>query len=440
MPLTHPFLILHPALCKDLDSNEVQTWAGHRRSHAFIREEGWETNFKINLDKRLGEKLYIPAGAYNVLECSGGDIRLGPIVGILSSYSHHPVLPSGKKARIYKELYDAARSKGLFIYRFYPEGVDKRRNLINGHTYNHHGRLYTGTFPMPDIVYNRIRYRDIEKRADVKKLLYYFRDKPGVYLFNSRFLNKFEVYRALIHDTGCAELVPETAILNVYSLKYFLGKYGEVYIKPISNSLGHGIVKVKKRSKDVYTVQFADSIHQRQKTSVGHVYRYLKQTGIQPSNYLVQKGIDLATLHGRVFDLRAQVQKDGFGEWTLTGVGVRVAGLNRIVTHIPNGGSAKAYGPVVDHVFQHMPRARSNIDAQLEFMAKQVPKVLNQRLPIELAILSMDIGLDKQGKLWLIEVNSKPSYFDEHHIRAVHTKTLIDYFIFSALNNLGGRE
>jgi hypothetical protein len=137
-----------------------------------------------------------------------------------------------------------------------------------------------------------------------------------------------------------------------------------------------------------------------------------------------------------VFDLRTQVQKTGNGDWIMTGVGVRLAGRNRIVTHLPNGGSVKNYDMVVDEVFGKSPGGTEMIDSQLLKIAFQVPRTMEKQLKdIELAIMSMDIGIDQQGQLWLIEVNSKPSYFNENHIRAIHTQNLVDYFIFSALNN-----
>jgi len=58
-----------------------------------------------------------------------------------------------------------------------------------------------------------------------------------------------------------------------------------------------------------------------------------------------------------------------------------------------------------------------------------------KKLGLNLAVLSMDIGIDAAGKLWIIEVNSKPASFDENDIRQRHLQLLMDYFSFVAQKN-----
>jgi ABC-type nitrate/sulfonate/bicarbonate transport system ATPase subunit len=42
------------------------------------------------------------------------------------------------------------------------------------------------------------------------------------------------------------------------------------------------------------------------------------------------------------------------------------------------------------------------------------------------------LGIDEGGKVWILEVNSKPSSFDEDDIRMKHLEYLCDYFIYAA--------
>ena len=50
-----------------------------------------------------------------------------------------------------------------------------------------------------------------------------------------------------------------------------------------------------------------------------------------------------------------------------------------------------------------------------------------------LAIVSMDIAIDPDGKVWILEVNSKPSHFDEPDIRRRHLQLLTDFCTYKAL-------
>jgi len=149
---------------------------------------------------------------------------------------------------------------------------------------------------------------------------------------------------------------------------------------------------------------------------------------------LIQQGIDLATTGKRVFDLRTEVQKNDQGKWVFTGVGVRVAAPGKYVTHVPNGGSRAEYTKVIKKVFGTTTSINEKLEQQLANITSTVPRVLEKNLGINLGILSIDIGIDKNGLMQVIEVNSKPSSFDESDIRNKHLENLNKYFIY--LNSL----
>ncbi|HRX22151.1 MAG TPA: YheC/YheD family protein, partial [Syntrophomonadaceae bacterium] len=134
--------------------------------------------------------------------------------------------------------------------------------------------------------------------------------------------------------------------------------------------------------------------------------------------------------NGRIFDLRSQFQKNGEGKWILTGVGVRIAGKNRFVTHIPNGGSLADYNDIIPLFNDLAVDESQSYERQLKTIGLFIPKLLEEKLQLNLGILSMDIGIDPGGRMLILEVNSKPARFDEPYIRQRHLDNLVDYFIF----------
>lgn len=126
------------------------------------------------------------------------------------------------------------------------------------------------------------------------------------------------------------------------------------------------------------------------------------------------------------------MQKNGQGNWQFTGSAVRVAATGKFVTHVPNGGSKRDYHLTVKQVFGYSREILAELDRQLKTICKLVPKILEEKLGINLAVLSLDIGIDKDGKMWLIEANSKPASFDEDPIRQRHLELLTDYFIYKS--------
>jgi hypothetical protein len=349
-------------------------------------------------------------------------------VGVLTT-ANKKGFPGGEKSRLFKEMVEYGKKQNISIYFFFARDVEWKRKRIRGFVWT--GRQWRrGLFPFPDIIYNRIRFRNIESQSQVKQLLRQFERDPSIYLFNSRFLNKWEVYKALRIRKSTAKWLPETVRFNRKSLNTMVKKYPAVFLKYSYGSLGKGIIKVKRLpdGQFAYAVAKKGGTNWKKCSSPDSLYR---QLGYLSGNaYLVQRGIDLAKYKGQIFDLRTQFQKNGQGEWVLTGVAVRVAGKNRFVTHIPNGGRAASYNGVMNEVFGLTSLTRQQVNEQLEEIRAQVPTLLEKELRLSLAVLSLDIGVDKNGRIWIIEINSKPASFDENDIRTAHWQNLMDYFIY----------
>jgi len=357
------------------------------------------------------------------------------IVGVLTTPKKsgiHP-LPEGKDSKLKREMVDAATEKGIFMYFFYPQDFSWAKETVIGHTCSYpnskKGEWVRGMFPLPDIVYNRLSYRKNESQREVQDLLFRLENNSNIYLFNSRFLNKWEVHNTLSHNSLSIDLVPETQLFNKDNLGGLLNKYPELFIKPTNNSIGKGIIKIKHKFDDCYLFQQADSKTKWNRcTSINQLYRSLKSIINYEDKYMIQKGIDLATFNGRVFDLRTEVQKDGKGKWVFTGVGVRIAARGKFVTHVPNGGSKADYNEIIKRVFGYA--IKEDLDRQLMNISSIIPYVLEKSLALSLGIISIDIGINKSGIMQVIEVNSKPASFDENDIRKRHLSNLNEYFLY----------
>ncbi|MDD3365540.1 MAG: YheC/YheD family protein [Syntrophomonas sp.] len=370
------------------------------------------------------------------------------VVGVLTTPKNnlkYP-LPTGKSAKFNKELIIAARNMGILMYCFYPEDIIWSEKRILGHTYinqGNKGKWIRDLFPLPNIVYNRLSFRKHEGQKKVQALLARLEKEPQIYLFNSRFLNKWEVHQSLSQNPLSKDLVPESCLFNLDNLNMMLSRYQSVFVKPISSSIGKGIIKVERRSNSRYLFykSAVSNLGWNRCITANHLYLNLKKTIGSEDKYMIQKAIDLATLQSRVFDLRTEVQKNGLGQWVFIGVGVRVAARGKNVTHVPNGGSKAVYKDVIDNVFGDSNTMKQKLDSQLKYICKVAPQVLEESLDISLGILSIDIGIDKTGIMQIIEVNSKPAGFDEDDIRRQHVENLNEYFLYivNSLNTMHRR-
>jgi hypothetical protein len=371
-------------------------------------------------------------------------IKIKAVVGVLTTpiKNRKYPLPTGKGAKFNSEMIVAARKAGILMYCFYPEDIKWREQKIEGHTYinqGNKGRWVRDLFPLPDIVYNRLSFRKHEGQKNVQAILARI-EKEQIYLFNSRFLNKWEVHQSLSQNPLSVDLLPESCLFNKDNLNTMLNVYQSVFVKPISNSVGKGIIKVERRSnsRHFFYKSASSSLGWNKCSTTNQLHLNLNKSIGSENKYMIQKAIDLATFQGRVFDLRTEVQKNGRGQWILIGVGVRVAARGKYVTHVPNGGTKAVYKDVIEEVFGKSPTIKENLDRQLDYICQVAPHVLEESLDISLGILSMDIGIDKAGLMQIIEMNSKPAGFDEDDIRRQHLKNLNEYFlhIANSLNTL----
>jgi hypothetical protein len=143
-----------------------------------------------------------------------------------------------------------------------------------------------------------------------------------------------------------------------------------------------------------------------------------------PRDYVVQRGIDMLQYRGRKFDVRCLIQKNGCGQWHLTGMGVRVAGVGGVTTHVPAGGYIASLSEVLRYVFGvAAPTITNNLRMAIRDLAPAVERCLGGTY----GELSMDLGLDRSGAVWFFEANSKPHKFDEDSIRLLSWNRTIAY-------------
>lgn len=381
-------------------------------------------------NKSSSKKVLVNPENSSILGSNAKQVNVGIMI---SSKTQSLTIPKGKQGRLLKEMIIYGRKKGILIFVFHPENVNWKGKYIKGFTLNNSKKWTTEKFSLPTIIYNRIQYRSLETKNNVKTLLQRFSSDPNIYLFNSRFLNKWEVSEVLNNFSEGNEFIPTSKKYTRENLKKMLKTYPEIFLKPINSSRGQGIIKIIS-SNNSYRYSHSESTSNtwRSCSSVNALIEALNRIGVRENRYLIQQGIDLATIDERVFDLRTQTQKDGSGKWVITGVGARIAGKNKFVTHVPNGGKAAPMEEVLDKTFGHITPVRKAIDNQLKAICTIIPPELEDKLGINLDILSLDIGIDKEGKLWILEINSKPASFDEDDIREKHLHYLTDYFIFVA--------
>lgn len=263
------------------------------------------------------------------------------------------------------------------------------------------------TYPLPDLIYDRAFFTSasqLQKHQNAVHLLLQLKQIP----FLGRCLKgKWEVHQQLALNEQLYTFLPETEPLRKLSrIILWLKDMNRVILKPENGSHGKGLLYIEKMKK-VFILKGRDGHNRILSESYSRPVQLLKRVAalIGSHRYLLQQYLNLLTEEGTAFDVRALMQKDGRGLWSLTGMAVRLAPPGSITANLHGGGTAEELTPFLNQQFG--PLLAAEIIATLTRVASTIPTLLEQKFG-RFAELGVDLGVDQAGKVWFIEANSKP--------------------------------
>lgn len=218
--------------------------------------------------------------------------------------------------------------------------------------------------------------------------------------YGRQLASKWAKTEALLTHPAIAPHIPPTRRFTADNLRSMLSTHGTVVIKPVVGSGGHGIMKVTGGMNGYsYT---AGSNTSRYSSFDGLMDALGKRVG--KKNYLIQKGIHLATVGGRPIDYRVKYVKTG-GRWVYRSLVGRIARRGLFVTNLSSGGTmVTASQGIRRSLGSAYVKSKKNKMRELTVLST---RVMEQRFP-GVAQLGFDYGIDKQGRIWIFEVNTRP--------------------------------
>lgn len=330
----------------------------------------------------------------------------------------------------FSDLILTGESLGFTVYVLTVKQLLLTRKKLSGFVYQRDSHTWEKRLmPFPQIIYNRIPYREDEMQPSVRQKINACRRHSRIKLFNPSFFNKWELFEWLKQSRLTRPYIPATRrLMSIKSLDKLISNHAYIYLKPESGKAGKGIMTLKVREEKA--LPYLLKIQENKKSSTYSCStiqklwsRIQKQSGGEA--YIAQQGIQLASFQDRKFDLRALVQKNRSGAWELTGLGARLAGTSSITTHVPRGGRIEDPEKLLTHSFnsENAHRLLQKTKKTAVVIARQIERASRQRL----GEMSMDLGIDSKGCLWFFEANAKPMKFDEPHIRQKSLERIFQY-------------
>ena len=341
-------------------------------------------------------------------------IQFGPLLGVLLSqdYAENPEKPFGKMTLFCSELANACSRQGVYVYFFTPEHIGKDSEQVSGWVFFKDEWKKT-RLPAADVFYNRLTSRKLENKPSVQHFMKEVKSRYGSHFFNEKYLDKTEVFDALAKDGSLLRYLPESHLFRGYSmLKAMCAKYPIVFLKPVKGSLGKGIIRISRLENGAYQALTAQVGGTRRHTYPSLTKLFSALSGrMKTTRYQIQQGLHLIEIDHRPVDFRALVQKNLAGKWSTTSIVARIAGNQHFVSNLARGGTLSTVKEAISRS-SLQPGMKSRVDARLRKAALDIAQGVDANLPAHFGEFGIDLAVDISGRVWLIEVNSKPSKND----------------------------
>lgn len=396
IPQGQPVVMKFGAFERHVKVLPVAKYNGMRISQTLAKQMGILSNSTLRIHYKAGSSM----------------LKLGPLIGVLVSrdYPNTPDKPFGSITMFCKELVDGCAAQGAHVYFFTPNHIGNNLNSVEGWIYSDGWRRTS--MPVPDIVNNRLTTRKLENKTSVQHFLKEVKLKHKTVVFNEKFLDKTEVFDALKKDEALGRYLPESHSLRGFTiLKSMCSRYNNVFLKPVRGSLGKGIIRVSKLESGSYQALFATAAGSRKQQYPNLLKLFSTiSTKMKSVRYQIQQGLQLIEIQKRPVDFRALVQKNTSGQWKITSIVARTAGSHHFVSNLARGGTLSTVHEAISK--SNLTVGREGASSRLHAAALLIAKGIDTHIPAHFGELGIDLALDSNGKVWLIEVNSKPSKND----------------------------
>ncbi|WP_438447217.1 YheC/YheD family protein [Gorillibacterium sp. sgz5001074] len=226
--------------------------------------------------------------------------------------------------------------------------------------------------------------------------------------------DKWKRHLALVPNRSVARHIPPTRLLGRSSLREYLNRYNVVFVKPVFGSFGNNILKVSKQGQSVL-IQRERRVRSYKTEQVPEVV--FRHAGRRP--FLIQKGVRLAQIGGKPIDFRLLLLRPN-NEWLVMGIMGKIAESNRAVTNFNHGGKPVGYERAMQ-LAGFAPQDIRRIKSEMTRIGLSAARTFQRRYK-HCRRMGIDFAVDRDGRLWILEVNTNPYYdlFRYHRDRSLH--------------------
>lgn len=330
-------------------------------------------------------------------------LYIGPIFAVVTEVTEsNDGIPNFHSLTSFvEELHLITHMAGGLFYVFQLKDFSKEK--IDGWYYDGERWKKSLIIP-PNAIYNRIHSRKIEASSFFEEFIANL-SIQHIPMFNHSFLSKWEIHQILRAEDVLHPHLPDTSIFCEETLHSYLTKHQSIFIKPINGSLGRNIYQLSKIDGKLIVKLSSKNETVEFQTEAEFLKWFQKRT--TAVTFIIQQAIPLITYENRHLDFRVLCHKNHHDQWKITSMVSRVSAKGQFVSNIAKGGDLLSPTKPLSLLFDEK-TVQSKLDLIKELSLEIARSISHSSLGY-IGELGIDIGMDKAGNLWVIEVNSKPS-------------------------------
>ncbi|KRF55262.1 hypothetical protein ASG99_11105 [Bacillus sp. Soil768D1] len=319
------------------------------------------------------------------------------LIGLMATSDSH-------ENHYFTEIAKAAKSFNMNVCKFTPENIDIDVKKVRGERFDAEKETWRSeSFDLPDFVYDRCFH-------GLSRVSTEMRDKINWLKVNSSFLGlglpgKWEVYQILKKHPLLEAFFPETVqVTTPEEISGHLERLDKIIIKPEFGAGGTGIyLLTKTEGGTLVSMTKKGTKYDRQFDSKSQLNKWLQHL-LNRYSYLCQPYLELCNQKKEPFDLRILLQKNEKNQWMERGRGIRLGQQDGITSNLATGGEAISLEAFIKKNPESIPiAAEQKIQHILRTLPAETEAVFER-----LFELGIDLGIDKKGKIWIMDINSKP--------------------------------
>lgn len=356
---------------------------------------------EILLSEDIIQKLQIPLTcSYDIL-LNDNLIRIGPFIGILTELTDKKV---EQMLFTYKSFVKRYQQIGGAILVFSLESIHIEKQTISGFLYQpEHKSWKYGTFPFPATIMTILEASLTSKYKNFHDKIKHLTSILGPKVFNFPHFSKWEMHKLLLPKFD--HVLPQTTLYQEPNdISHMLQLYKSIYIKPINGRLGKRIFKVVQTASNIAVSFYINRSKQVKVFSTQQDMMSFFQANLLPYMYVVQQTIPLMTYDDRMIDFRVMMIKNEWGIWDNLGVYSRYGAKGQLVSNITAGGQTEMASATLKNVWKLDSEEIETVLFKIDTLVREILALFEQQ-GYHLANIGFDIGMNENGKLYVIEIN-----------------------------------